>query len=146
MRKLAENESGLTVAQENVIAALLTGKSMTAVAHHAGVHRDTIANWLRDDAAFLAAFHRARREQAEEHTMRLTALVSHALDVVEGAVAAGDVRAALTVLKGAGVLRGEQPPIGPDTAEEVQEEQDERLVARAQAANGREIGRLIAGL
>ena len=64
--------SPLRPVQDQIIAALSSGVSLTAAADAAGIHRNTISNWLRISAPFRAALAEAQydralfiREQAE---------------------------------------------------------------------------------
>jgi transposase len=47
MRDAIRQNSTLSSAQAEVIAALVVGESITEPARAAGVHRSTIQNWLR---------------------------------------------------------------------------------------------------
>ena len=53
---------------------------------------------------------------------RLDHVVNAAVETVSAAVEARDVRAALAVLRGTGILAGNRPPIGPEDPEEVEQE------------------------
>ena len=64
---------GLSAQQIAVICALSSGATATAAAEQAGVHRNTVSNWRRNDLAFQHAFAHAQydralyfREKAEE--------------------------------------------------------------------------------
>jgi len=131
---------GLTAQQDTVLAALLTGKSVTAAAGEAGIARQTVHRWLASDADFIAAYNRGRREIAAAHAVRLLAMCGQALDVLDGAIAAGDARVALAVLKGAGVLGGDAAQIvGSSDPDEVRDE-------HARRAKAQELENLIAGI
>ena len=54
----------LSSAQAQVIAALTQGRSVTAAALEAGLHRTTIHHWLRHEPAFKLAVEQARTEYA----------------------------------------------------------------------------------
>ena len=113
-----------------MLAALLTGETITAVAGAVGVARQTVHRWLTSDPAFIAAHNAGRRELANAHAVRLLTLCGHALDVVGGALEAGDVRAALAVLEGAGMFAGSAVRVeGSDDPDEVSDEQHRRLKA-----------------
>ncbi len=133
MRQIATVESTareLTPQQEVVLAALLTGKTVTTAAGEAGIARQTVHRWLASDADFIAAHNRGRRELANAHAVRLLALCGGALDVLEGAIQGGDVKAALAVLKGAGVFAGDAARIeGSDKPDEVRDEEQRRVKA-----------------
>ena len=74
----------LTASQEKVLALISAGSSISEAARAAGIHRNTIHNWLRSETPFPAALAEAReakalywREQAEE-------LASTAIDAIRG--------------------------------------------------------------
>jgi hypothetical protein len=54
----------LTPDQQLVLTLLAEGKTLTAAAETAGIHRNTILNWRRAVPAFAAELDRATREQA----------------------------------------------------------------------------------
>jgi transposase-like protein len=102
----------LTPQQEAAVDLLALGRSITDVAKEVGVARQTLSLWRNKQPSFQAAFNLRRRELWEAASERLRTLVPGALDVLESAVANGDLRAALGVLKAAG-LHGLEPPEGP---------------------------------
>lgn len=104
----------LTAAQENSLAALLAGKSITDAAQAANVDRTTVHRWLKDDHVFRAALNRRRRDLREQLQSRLMNLADKALDAVEKAISETDSKAALTLLRGLGLLSGNPPSIGSD--------------------------------
>src|ERR1700688_2604653 len=53
--------ANLTPAQAQVLAALAQGRTVTAAAHDAGLHRNTIYNWL-NEPEFKTAVDEAQRE------------------------------------------------------------------------------------
>ena len=103
MNKTTRNET-LSPAQVKVLAELLTGKTITAAASAAGVERVTVHRWLREDFAFQAAWNRDRQELHREAFARLERLAVKAVDCLEKAIDGGDVKAALIVAKGMGIL------------------------------------------
>jgi len=116
------------------------GTSVTAAASDAGIARQTVHRWLANDPEFIAAYNRGRHELANSHATRILAMCGGALDVLDGAIAAGDVKVALAVLKGAGVFGGDAAQImGSDDADEVRDEQKRRTKAQ-------ELENLIAGI
>ena len=108
--------------QIQALSALLTGAAITAAAEAAKVERATVHRWLRDDWAFQAAYNGLRRDFRREAEARIDQIALMAVEAVAAAIEAGDVRAALAVLRSAGVLSGRQPEIGPECADEVAEE------------------------
>ncbi len=102
--------------------------------------RQTVHRWLANDAEFIAAYNRGRHELANSHATRILAMCGQALDVLEGAIAGGDARVSLAVLKGAGMLGGEAARIeGSSDPDEVRNEQARRVKAQ-------ELNNLIAGI
>jgi transposase-like protein len=133
-------QADLTGQQEAVLAALLTGNTITAAASDAGIARQTVHRWLANNAEFIAAYNRGRHQLANSHATRILAMCGAALDVLDGAIAAGDAKVALAVLKGAGVFAGEAAQIvGSDDVDEVRNEQKRR-------AKAQELQNLIAGI
>ena len=132
-----ENErADLPPQQTLVLAALLTGATITAAAEVAEVDRTTVHRWLREDFAFQAVLNAAQRDLRREVASRLDHVVQAAVETISAAVESGDVRAALAVLRGTGVLAGDRPRIGPEDPDEVAQEAEvskmERDAQRAQ--------------
>jgi hypothetical protein len=97
---------GLSPAQQKAVTALLGGRTVTAAAKAANVDRTTIYRWLRDpyDPAFRNALDQGRQELQAALKTRLLGLANNATDCLEGAMKAGDSKAALALLKGLGLL------------------------------------------
>lgn len=116
MRKSHKPQQNSTISPVQVVAleALLAGRSVTDAATVAGVDRTTVHLWLKGDFAFRAALNRGRRELLDRMEARLVNLADKAAGVVEAAIAKGDERVALAVLKGLGLLEGTRPTIGSD--------------------------------
>jgi hypothetical protein len=108
----ATSEENLTPAQEKALAALLAGQTVTAAAKAANVDRTTVYRWLRhpDDRAFYIALERGRRELRFAMRARLLALLPMAADCLETALALGDGKTALALMKGLGFLPGPPRP------------------------------------
>ncbi len=114
-KQLPELDAKQVVALES----LLQGSTATEAARAAGVNRRTLWRWQRADVEFQAALNRGRREAREAAQMRLEGLAGSAISTLEQAVAEGDVRAALAVLRGLSLLGGEAPSVGPDQPEAI---------------------------
>src|ERR1700687_4316287 len=93
----------LTPQQEAAVDLLALGRSISDVAKEVGVARHTLSLWRNKQPSFQATFTLRRRELWDAASERLRTLVPGALDVLESAVANGDLRAALGVLKAAGL-------------------------------------------
>jgi len=143
MRQNVTEKLALTAPQESALAELLAGRSVTEAAAAASVARQTVHTWLRDDYTFQAAYNRGRKELADAHAARLHALTAVALDTVETAMKEGDVKAALTVLRGVGMLAGEAVPIGTDDADVLRKEKE---MSRAREERSRELEAMIIGM
>ncbi len=130
-RGAAAADGDLTAAQRRAIGRMASGESATAAAAAAGVHRQTVHRWLREDPAFRAAFHAWQAAAAEHARARLLALADAAVTTVAAAVANGDTRTALAVLKGQGLLVPPTP--GPTDPDQVARQQL-AAAARAEAA------------
>jgi len=94
--------------QRAVLAMLSDGQSIADVASAAQVGKRTIFRWLRQDAHFLAAYNRWRREIDLSVRSKVMATADAAADAVHAAVLAGDAKLAMALLKQLGLL---QPPV-----------------------------------
>jgi hypothetical protein len=74
--------STLSSAQARVVVALAQGLSVTAAARQAGVHRDTIYQWLTNQPEFEAAVENARAEYAAILADGLRDLAARALETL----------------------------------------------------------------
>ena len=106
----------MTTSQLKVIECLLVGRSITGAADEAGVSRSTIYRWFRDDSEFMAAYNMERRLQYETTSRRLVALSEGAVTCIEQAIQSGDIRTALSLLRGIGSLNGSVPSFGDESA------------------------------
>ncbi len=99
------HNSTLSSQQSQVIAALLSGASVSAAAELAGVHRSTVHNWRLCDPLFAQELARARECHASEVRSQLEALASDALSTLRGILTSTRVsdsvrlKAALAVLR-----------------------------------------------
>ncbi len=108
----------LTPAQAAAANALATGSTHTEAATAAGVTRETVTRWSNHHPGFRTALDRYRRALAAEQAERALRVRGKALDVVETALDADDLTAALAVLRAVPA-----PDLSPATTA------DERLVA-----------------
>jgi hypothetical protein len=96
--------SQLSPIQDQVVAALANGASLSAAAAAAGIHRNTVGNWHRDSALFRAEFARAQYDRAlllREHAESLaeTAIETiHAILIDPEASPSVRLKAALAIL------------------------------------------------
>jgi hypothetical protein len=74
--------ANLSPAQAQVIAALAQGRTITAAAIEAGLHRSTIHNWLRDEPDFKTAMQQACAEYAAILNDGMRDLAARALETV----------------------------------------------------------------
>ena len=126
-KKAYKRQQGLTIEQLNAIDMLLTGKSDQVVADAVGVARPTITNWRLHDAYFQAELNRRRKEVWGASVDRLRSLLPKAFDVLERALNEGSYRAALELIKMAG-LDGVAGEIGTDNAGEIIKQQKKAAV------------------
>jgi hypothetical protein len=105
---LEASRNGLTVIQSEVLSALLSGETIKAAAELADVDRSTVHRWLRDDWHFQAARNRGIEAIQSATITGLQALAQSALEVVQESIRDGDQQTAINVLKGLGLLSGEQ--------------------------------------
>jgi hypothetical protein len=74
-----DEPSKLSPTQQQALAALLAGSTVTAAADAEGVDRTTVHRWLRSDYDFQAAMNRARRELRDATASRLYDAAKRAL-------------------------------------------------------------------
>lgn len=110
---------------------LLCGYSITAAA--VGLGRRTVHRWLATDFELVAELNSRRRELREEVEAKLLALGSAATSTIAEALAKGDVRAALAVLRGIGVLPGGAMPREECDPDELRRRADDRREERETA-------------
>lgn len=111
--------SGLKPKQLKAINTLVGGGTQLAAAKAAGVNKNTIGRWLRNDAAFIARYHSELRELKRIARDRLISMVGDAIDSLKAVASNADpdstpsrVRAAGLILRFAGLDQAE--PIGSD--------------------------------
>jgi hypothetical protein len=115
----AAGSPALPAPQEQALAALLTGATVTASARRAGVARQTVHRWLSDDPAFIAAYNRARREMADAVGQALRLLSGQAVKVLKRTLTSSRTPEALKVRAAVAVLKlAAGPPDGPTDAED----------------------------
>ena len=119
MAKQDKSEQKLSVEQLNAIDLLVTGKTDQEVADLVGVSRSTVTGWRLYNPTFAAELNKRRKEVWGAAGDRLRTLLLKAFDVVEDALNAGDIKAALEFLKVAGVNNIKLDNIGPEEPEEI---------------------------
>ena len=107
-------DPSLNAQQLRAVQHLVAGDTVTRTADAAGVARETVHRWCREDWGFQAAVNAARRDLRDAVERRLVAVAEKAVRNVGEAVERGDLRASIAVLKGLGALGGTLPGIGSD--------------------------------
>ncbi len=126
---------GLKPNQIKAMEALLSGKSVGGAAEEAGVSRTTLHRWLRENWEFQAALNQRQQELVSAVQAGLLTAASRATAVVSRAIDEGDLRAAIALLKGLGLLSGSgQIEVGPDDPNLVRAEAE---LAEKEAASER---------
>jgi hypothetical protein len=124
----------LPAQQEQAIAALLTGATVTVAARRAGVARQTVHRWLSDDPAFIAEYNLARREMAEAVGQALRLLAAQAVTVLKRTLTSSKTPAAVKVRAAVEVLKmTAAPPDGPTDVEDARIEVNRRVQKRKMA-------------
>jgi hypothetical protein len=131
--KADDSQWMLSPQQEAAADLLAVGKTVTQVAGDTDVSRQTVSEWLNHHPGFRAAFNRRRQEIWNQASDRLRALLPKALDLLEKQIEEGEFRAAIEVLKAAG-LHGLQRPSGPTTVEDAESEAKEEDNSRRSRA------------
>ena len=124
----------LSIEQHNAIDLLILGHTDHAVAEQIGVARETICRWRNENPYFMAELNRRRKDVWQTAHERIRGLVGKAIDIVEKALNADDVKAALTVLKATNLYGHVEAPQGETEPELV-------LLAQAEAWAAQELRR-----
>ena len=112
--------------QDQAIALLITGKTVTEVAEVVEVTRQTVSEWLHHHPGFQATLHQRQRELWHEASEQLRALIPKALEVVTQALEGEQaLPAAVHVLKACG-LYGLGKPSGMLEAADIAIEHQKR--------------------
>jgi hypothetical protein len=74
--------STVTTEQAEVIAALVSGATITSATKAAGVDRSTFYVWVKRDPDFVAELNRAQKERETAARAQLDSLVDAALDAL----------------------------------------------------------------
>jgi len=97
---MIEEPATFTPAQLAAIAALARGASIAEAAQEAGEAPETVASWRNDDAEFLAALNRTRRDTWESVEDRTRRILGKALARIEDDLDnGGNVDTALAVIR-----------------------------------------------
>jgi hypothetical protein len=123
----------LTAQQELAVDLLATGKTITEAANTLGVARQTVSEWRNQDPVFEAALNARREELWSGMSDRLRVLLPKALNVLEQSLEHGELRAAVAVVRAAG-LHSLSAPEGPVTAEDAETAARERDASRRNRA------------
>jgi len=128
----------LSPVQATALQALAAGQNLRQAAKSCGVARSTIHYWLKYDATFRAAYNAWKQEMLESARARLLKGADAAVSAVLQAVAKGDSRAALAILKGIGALTPEQPGLTDPAmvAREMELDRRQERVALADRSHG----------
>src|SRR5579871_3614430 len=113
-------DPSLTAAQEQVLALISAGATATAAAQKAGVHRNTIAAWLRAPE-FRRALDRARAAKALLFRDQAESLAAEALAAIRAMITDPAVPAPLRLKAAIAMLDRAVEPIAPsdDPAPEI---------------------------
>jgi hypothetical protein len=134
----------LTGPQRAALALLVSGKTIRYCAESAGVHRNTVANWIRRDPVFRAAYNAWRREVCDSARTRVLCMAEAAARVVAEAIHCSDAKIALAVLRDLGLTRpesGSRPTHPFHVHEQLIEAAEKRDQAILRQRSGRTIAR-----
>ena len=130
----------LSPAQDLALAVLLAGQTQEAAAAAAGVTRQTVSEWARRDALFVATLNQRRQELWDGCADRLRVLVGKAIDAVEYGLDSPDERTKLTAAAQVFKLLAGLAPEGAtdprDVENEWQREAENRLLASMSTFGG----------
>jgi len=122
---------GLSDSKLIAVDTLLTGATHREAAVAAGVARTTVTEWVNHRGEFRSELERRRRERAAEVNDRVGAAIGQALRVVKEHLDAGDLRAALGMLR---IVPPEALYQNPPAAQDPREAEDVGAILRARLA------------
>ena len=112
-------EEQLTSTQQTALTSLVLGKTVSEAAGEAGVHRNTVHRWIKNDEPFRAAKHRVQRDARATVEAKLHDTAMAAVDCIEKCLREGDAYVAEQLLKGLGCFDGKLKNLGKDEAVEL---------------------------
>lgn len=119
----------LTIQQENAIGLLMQGRNDRETAEAVGVARQTVTTWRNENPDFIAELNRRRQEVWSANLDQLRQLVGKAVTVLaedlEGEDKALRQRAAIHILRAAGMYGGDLTPTGHTTPEAVEKQKNQ---------------------
>ena len=104
------DQTRLTSRQHLAIDALLTGATHRAAAATAGVARSTVTGWCNHHVPFIVELTKGRQQRAEQLSDCIAEALTAALSVIHTEIEAGDVNAALALVRAVGKTSLYQPP------------------------------------
>jgi len=121
-----DSSLALPTRQQALLDALAKGKDFTEAARLAGVNRQTFYNWRRGDPRFVAAFNAWQNDNVAVAQSRLAGGAGLAATTLLDAIAAGNVPAALELLRRLGLL----VPVKSASEDPLQVQRDQALRQR----------------
>lgn len=112
------HKKSLSVTQQLVISALLSGKTDQEAAVVAGVSRETVNRWRNHDPFFQAELNQRQQEIWESYKTGLQALIGDALRTISRAVR-NNPTIAMKILEKCQGLREIEPPAGPTDVDDI---------------------------
>jgi hypothetical protein len=118
--KLTSASADLKAQQRDALLALAAGQGFAEAAKTAGVSRQTLYDWRRNDSRFSAIFNAWQTESMASGQNRLVGLIDSAVNTLGQSIQNGDVRSATELLRRLGILAPLQP--GPTDPSEIEEQ------------------------
>lgn len=128
-----EPSLGPTPAQELALAALLAGQTVTAAAAAAGVCREQVTRWKRDDVVFIASYNARVMELREAARAELRALAKDAIAAIRDLVTSADTPPAVRLQAAKDVLHTVGGLGGPESITTDELDPEELLASRIKA-------------
>jgi hypothetical protein len=120
VERLALASADLKARQRNALLALAAGQGFAEAAKTAGVSRQTLYDWRRNDPRFSAVFNAWQSESMTSGQNRLVGLIDSAVSTLGQSIQNGDVRSATELLRHLGILAPLHP--GPSDPSEIEEQ------------------------
>ncbi|MDU4959634.1 MAG: helix-turn-helix domain-containing protein [Sporomusaceae bacterium] len=113
-----KHPSELSITQLNAIDLLASGQGVCKVSETLGVSRHTVTRW-KNNPYFVSQLNVRRKENWDDAHERLRGMVSKAIDVMEEALADGDRKVAVEVLKATNIYGRVSGPRGSSNVDEI---------------------------
>ena len=122
-------KSQLSAVQQQVIASLARGRTVTAAAAEADIHRSTVHEWMKSNLEFRRALHQAQAEYKAQLQDYMKELSGAALETVRGLLQDPQISPAVRLRTALGILDRHDWQLPADAEPNIEQEiREQRLL------------------